>query len=112
MALIKEVAFHLKDEPPNFILVSLRVATYWASEVPKVITFLLELLQSWGQHIEIFDLSIHRSRVYTPLFYQVITEMSIPIKGGILPIILRSPSVKAARQNPPNHILIIEAFLL
>ena len=38
--------------------------------------------------------------------------MSIPINGGISPTILSMPSVKAARQKAPSHILMIDAFLL
>ena len=40
------------------------------------------------------------------------TDMSIPINGGISPTIRKMPSVNAARQKAPSHMLMIDAFLL
>jgi hypothetical protein len=59
MTLIKEAAFHLKDKPPGFVLIGLRVTTNGTTEVPQEVRLPLELLKPWRQHIEIFDLSVH-----------------------------------------------------
>jgi hypothetical protein len=63
VALIEESVFAAHKITPRFLLIARGIAADWASTVPKVLRFFLEVLQPMGDGMEKLDINIKAHNV-------------------------------------------------